>query len=394
MTGRIPRAEDFPLGAATTLADLEEDPHPRLALLRVREPVSWVPALGGWLVTSHDLALEVMRDAGRFTVDDPRFSTAQVVGPSMLSLDGPEHERHRRPFGAPFRPLALRERFAALVAADADRLIDAFAGDSGTAELRSAFAGPLATLTIARALGLAPGEVADLLGWYEAIVASVTEITGGGPVSARGARAFAQLRARLQEVIADREHSSLLRDAATSWPLSPEEIVSNAGVLLFGGIETTEGMILNALSRLLADRKWIAAAAEPASLGLCVEESLRLEPAATMVDRYATTEVRLGPALISAGELVHVSISGANRDPRVFPDPDRFDPARGNVRRHLAFAHGPHVCLGVHLARLEATVGVGVLLRRLADLRLASTAPPAARGLVFRKPAELLVNWG
>jgi hypothetical protein len=88
----------FPLGAAITLADLDHDPHPWLARLRDTEPVSWLPALHGWLVTRHDLAVAVMRDSAAFTVDDPRFSTARVVGPSMLSLDGAAHGRHRTPF--------------------------------------------------------------------------------------------------------------------------------------------------------------------------------------------------------------------------------------------------------------------------------------------------------
>ena len=89
------RPERFPLGAAATIEELEGAPYALLARLREREPVSWLPAIGGWLVTRRDLALAAMRDAGAFTVQDPRFTTAQVVGPSMLSLDGPEHERHR-----------------------------------------------------------------------------------------------------------------------------------------------------------------------------------------------------------------------------------------------------------------------------------------------------------
>jgi cytochrome P450 len=394
LTCWIPEAGAFPLGAATTLGELEQDPHPHLARLRAREPVSWIPVLNGWLVTRHDLAVEAMRDAARFTVDDPRFSTAQVVGPSMLSLDGPRHDDHRRPFASPFRPLAVRERFAGTVAADAGRLIDAFSAD-GRAELRRAFAGPLAAITIARALGVHSDEVPALLRWYEAIVASVTEITGGGSASPRGGDAFDQLDARLGRVITDHRHASLLGDAATGSSLDRDAIVSNAAVLLFGGIETTEGMILNALMHVLADSDWRArAVTEPRAVELCVEESLRLEPAAAMVDRYATADTCLGSTEIAAGDLVHVSITAANRDPGVFADPDRFDPERPGVRRHLAFAHGPHVCLGVHLARLEATVGVRALLTRLPQLRFEPGPPAAARGLVFRKPPELHVMWG
>src|SRR5215204_3170427 len=132
---RAMRAAAFPLGAAVTLAQLEQDPHPVLARLREHEPVSWLPALGGWLVTRRDLALQVMRDPTTFTVDDERFSTGQVVGPSMLTLDGTEHKRHRAPFADPFRLDAVRERFTAPVAEETDRLIDLLT-PAGEAELR------------------------------------------------------------------------------------------------------------------------------------------------------------------------------------------------------------------------------------------------------------------
>ena len=116
------RADAFPIGAAVTLAQLEADPHPVLAALREHEPVSWLPALGGWLVTRRDLAMGVMRDPETFTVEDPRFSTGQVVGPSMLTLEGAAHKRHRDPFARPFRLDAVRERFTAPVAAATDCL--------------------------------------------------------------------------------------------------------------------------------------------------------------------------------------------------------------------------------------------------------------------------------
>jgi cytochrome P450 len=163
---------------------------------------------------------------------------------------------------------------------------------------------------------------------------------------------------------------------------------------MFGGIETTEGMIANAVLHLLshpgelglvpADRGLVAAA---------IEESLRLEPAAAVVDRYAPSDAQLGGARIRAGDQVTVSIAGANRDPAVFRDPDRFDIRRPNAMRHLSFAHGPHFCLGAHLARLEARVAVETLLDRLPRLRLDLRYPSSPRGLVFRKPPELRVCW-
>ena len=160
------RTQAFPIGAAATLAELELDPHPLLARLREREPVSWLPALGGWLVTRRELALEAMRDPERFTVDDPRFSTGRVVGPSMLTLDGSEHARHRDPFAKPFRKDAVRQRFTEIVEAETDRLIDAIE-PHGRAELRRSLAGPLAAGSMARALGLEGTDTERMLGWYD-----------------------------------------------------------------------------------------------------------------------------------------------------------------------------------------------------------------------------------
>jgi cytochrome P450 len=177
-------------------------------------------------------------------------------------------------------------------------------------------------------------------------------------------------------------------------PLTPEQIVSDAAVLLFGGIETTEGMIANAALMLLERPQHAARAAEdPAVLEAAIEESLRLEPAAAVVDRYATEDLELGGARIGRGELVRISIAAANRDPALFPDPDHFALDRGRGR-HLAFAQGPHVCVGVHLARLEARAALMALLRGLPDLRLDPQRRAEIRGLVFRKPPRLDVVWG
>ena len=377
-----------------TLAQLEADPHPVLASLREHEPVSWLPALGGWLVTRRDHAMGVMRDPETFTVEDPRFSTGQVVGPSMLTLEGAEHKRHRDPFARPFRLDAVRERFTAPVTAETDRLIDAVA-PAGAAELRRELAGPLATAAVMHALGLEDASTAQVLGWYDAIVASVTEITAGRPPTEAGRRGFEDLRAAIVPALARGPESSLVAAAAgEAGGLERGEVVSNAAVLLFGGIETTEGMIANAIAHLLSHPDQLAAVrAEPELLDNAIEESLRLEPAAAVIDRYATRDTELAGAPIAERELVVVSIAGANRDPSVFPDPDRFDVRRSNAKLHAAFAHGPHVCVGMHLARLEARTAVARVLERLPGLRLEPGRPPAPRGLVFRKPDALRVRW-
>jgi cytochrome P450 len=362
MAARGNRERGFPLGAAITLAELSgADPHPALARLRADEPVSWVPTLEGWLVTRHDLAVAVMSDARGFTVDDPRFSTAQVIGPSMLSLDGEEHTRHRAPFVGPFRAGAVAQVFADTVSGHVDRLIDAVAPD-GRMELRRQFAGPLSASLMAYALGLRDDEVDGLLRQYDAIVASVTSITAGEGPTAAGAEAFSALRRRLESAITAKAPSLLAAAAAdttSGHPLDHDQIASNGAVMLFGGIETTEGMITNAALELLRRPEQLGlVGSEHAALDGLLDESLRLEPAAAVIDRYATAAAAL--------------------------DGVQIEPC----------AQGPHVCVGVHLARLEARTAIKRLVTRLPGLRLDPDRAAEARGLVFRKPQRLDVLWG
>ena len=269
-------------------------------------------------------------------------------------------------------------------------------------------------------LGLADTDPAVLLTWYDAIVAGVSALTAanapadGGSVVSRATSpvvppppagtsaevpeaavaAFAELRASLVAAIERPGASSLLAVAAQTAGLAVGEVVSNAAVMLFGGIETTEGMICNAVRHLLTSPDQASDLdADRSLLDGAVDESLRLEPAAAVVDRYATASARLGEADISGGDLVVVSLAGANRDPGVFPEPDRFDIRRPNARQNLGFALGPHFCVGAQLARMETRAAITTLLDRLPGLRLDPEQLAAPRGLVFRKPPALHVRW-
>ena len=379
----------FPLGAALTLDQLDTDPYAALASLREHEPVSWVPVLEGWLVTRRDLCIEVMRDAVRFTVDDPRFSTAQVVGPSMLSLDGDEHRRHRDPFAWGLRKPEVTDSYTGAVEQEARRLVEALA-PVRRAEIRRDLAGPLAVNVVAGALGLQDTEPGVVLGWYDEIVAAVDRVSVGGDI---GADARQAMDALARHVGATIEHGDGVLPGATS-TLAQAEVVSNAAVMMFGGIETSEGMTTSLFWHLLSDPDdWAAIAADPSLAANAVEESLRLEPAAGRVDRYATADVGLEGAEIRRGDLVIVSLTAANRDPATFPDPDTFDIARPNARAHLAFAQGPHACIGLHLARLETRSALTAVLEGWPDLAMEPDSTPPS-GVIFRKPRSLHVRWG
>jgi cytochrome P450 len=364
----------------------ETDHLARLAEVRRQGPIAWVPELDAWVVTTRELASVVMRDAHTFTVDDPRFATAQVVGPSMLSLDGEAHRRHRDPFVDAFRPASVHERFAEVVDHTAHALVEELR-PNGTAELRRELAGPLAVSVVALSLGIDGLPAAQLQAWYDRIVEGVTRIARGEPAPEAAAVAFGDLGAALDTAMG--RSGSLL--AEVRGHLERDEVVSNAAVFLFGGIETSEGMTASALAHLLGGGHLARVRADRTLVDVVVEESLRLEPAAARVDRYATADVDLAGAAIRRGDLVIVSLTAAGRDPKVFPRPDVFDLRRDNVRQHLAFAHGPHACIGAQLARLETRAAIHAVLDALPSVRLLE--PVETRGAVFRKPVALRVAW-
>ena len=164
--------------------------------------------------------------------------------------------------------------------------------------------------------------------------------------------------------------------------------------MLFGGIETTEGMIANAIAHLLAHPEALAAvqrragAARQRDRGVAAAGAGRRRGRPLRDARRSSWRARA----IGARELVVVSIAGANRDPAVFPDPDRFDVRRANAQLHAAFAGGPHVCIGMHLARLEAHTAVARVLERLPGLRARRGARRRA-GSSSASRTPLRVRW-
>ena len=379
------RSSLFPLGAAVTVAGLEGDPHPVLRGLRAREPVSWLPALGGWLVTRHDLALAVMNDSGAFTVDDPRFSTARVVGPSMLSTDGAEHDRHRDPFSRAFRGAEAVARLETLVTGLAGRLVSALRpGAAGRAELRRGLAGPLAVAVVADILGLSGTEPAVILTWYDAIVGAVTELSAQPGAQAPGSAGGAAFASPAGQPAHRGRPAG--RPVAAGYRGPRRRPGAGRGGVQRGGADVRR----HRDHRGHDQQRGLAPAERPRPAQPGPRRTRRCWPA-PWLSRCGWSRPRrwwtgtppptcvLGGAGIRRGDLVIVSITAANRDPAVFPDPDRFDIRRRSARHNLGFARGPHFCPGAELARLETRAAISALLAQLPGLRL----DPARR----RRPA-------
>jgi cytochrome P450 len=389
------RRERFPVGAAIEFADLEE--HGRIAALdrlREAEPVSWVPALGGWLVTAYPPARSVLARTADFTVwAEPNLVRASL-GVMMLTSDSPEHERQRLPFDEPFRRRAVHERFEERVAARVDGMLAAFA-PKGSCELVVDFAAPFAIAVAGDILGLSLDDVPKIDGFYEAFAGAM--VYDGDPEPQRRADAA---RAELNEIL----HRELARVrsepdgsitavvATEAGGLADDEIVAQLRVILFGAIETVESMVANAVYLLLLHPDELAAVrADPGLVANAVEEGMRLIPPVAFIERWSARPIELGGVELGRGEFVGVSTLAAGRDPDVFEEPDRFDVRRANARHHLAFSFGIHHCLGFNMARLQGPIAVRAILERLDGLALVD--PPEPHGFAFRRPSELRLRW-
>jgi cytochrome P450 len=390
------RRQRFPRGAEIEFADLEE--HARteaLDRLRETEPVSWVPALGGWLVTSHPLGRGVLARSDDFVVwAEPNLVRASL-GIMMLTSDPPEHDRQRLPFDEPFRMRAVRDRFEGRVTARVERLLEGLA-PYGSCDLADEFAVPFAIGVAADILGLSLDDVPKIQGFYEAFAAAM--VYDGDPEPQRRADAargaFSEILlgelARVREEPDGSITSAVANDSATE--LSDDAIVAQLRVILFGAIETVESMVVNAVLLLIDHPAELdAVLGQPSLVPNAVEEGMRLIPPVAFIERWTATATRLGNVELGSGEFVGVSTLAANRDPEVFEDPLRFDVRRENARHHLAFSFGVHHCLGFNMARLQGPIAVKAILERLPGIELVETPEP--HGFAFRRPAEVRLRW-
>jgi cytochrome P450 len=389
------RRDRFPAGAAIEFADLEEGGREdALDRLREREPVSWVPALGGWLVTGYAAAREMLGPRTGLTVEAQENLVRASLGHMMLTSDAESHTRQRAPFERPFRMREVGALFGDAIDGELDELLGAVRA-SGECELGQALAAPFAVRMTGRVLGLSFADVGRIDGFYEAFAEGM--VYDGNPERQRRADAardalngilgaeFARCRGKPDASIT----SEVVNDEATA--LADDEIAAQLRVIMFGGIETIQSGIMNTILLLLQHPDQLAAVrSEPALLESAVEESLRLIPPVSFIERWTPGEAEIGRVAIGTGEFIGVSVLAANRDPDMFAEPLDYDVRRDNARRHLSFSFGEHFCLGAHLARIEIQAAVERLLA-LPGLRLVAADPPS--GFAFRRPPTLALAW-
>ena len=352
-----------------------------------------------WLVTRRDDVLEILRDPETFSTDHPASPIQATFGSQMLSAEGDVQRRFKSACAPPFNRRAVEIDAAPLVRARVHDLLDAITQlPNESIDLRMRLAGPLALAVVADIIGIPEELHAKVREWYDAFAASLATHDHDSIARIEGRNSAAALRgavAPLIPAICEEAQGSLISHLVSLAPparLSESELLSNTLIVLFGGIETTEAAILNALWALLMhDSARAAALGDGSALDAAIEESLRWEPAVQTCTRYATSGTTLRGVTIAEGEIVQCMIGAANRDPAHFHDPDRYDITRPNAGHHLSFGFGRHYCLGAALARLEARLVARALFDRWPHVRLDPAHDSAPRGHEFRKPSVLQV---
>ncbi|GAA1891525.1 cytochrome P450 [Lapillicoccus jejuensis] len=315
-----------------------------------------------------------------------RGPAGPVEKPSLLAVDGLDHARMRKIVIRSFSAKAvarLRTRTEA-IAAD---LLDGLeaAGARGGADLVRDYAGLLPATVIAEMLGAPTDMRAQFLHWGAGAAFSL-DPGMVYPDFRRSEKDIAEferwMRGHVERVRRDPVPGTILADLVAAsdeqGALDDTELVGVAMLLLAAGFETTVNLIGNAVVLLLADPDQLALLREhPEHWENAVDEALRLESPVQRTARAVVRDTEVAGEQLRAGQLVGLVLAAANRDPRVFEDPARFDVTRANAAAHLAFSGGPHYCLGAGLARMEAEVALRALLDRFPDLAL--DGPPRRR---------------
>lgn len=376
------------------------DPYPELARLRREEPIqriegSAMPGEEGkpvFIVYRYEEAQQMLRDNETFSSSAVIAAFGPVLGERvMLGMDEPVHGRLRALVSKAFTQKALARWETELVGRVGNELIDAFAAN-GKADLVKEFTFAYPSRIIAGLLGLPERDYPQFQRWSISLLSWILNPERGLAASAALCEYFAPiLEARRAEPKDDL--ISRLADAEIDGEkLSDEEIFSFLRLLLPAGVETTYRSLGNLLFALLSDPAQLEAVRDDRSLlPAAIEEAVRWDPPLLTITRVATRDTELGGVPIPAGSSVMPMLGATNRQEDRFAEPDRFDVFRA-PRAHLGWGHGVHVCLGMHLARLEMRTAMTLLLDRLPNLRLDPDGDdPHIRGQVFRSPTSLPV---
>jgi len=402
--GTTPSAPGRHLPVNLLDAAVLDDPYPTYARLRRETPVAYLSDHDLWLLTRHADVLEALRQPDVFSSregfapTDARARTGldyRVGAPGvrvLIATDPPEHGPFRRAVSGAFSPgavRALRPEIARIAGECVTSLIAAAA--EGPADFYKHVADPLPIMVLGELLGVPPSMRSDFRNWAHIVTADLDEDREASALGA-GIEMFRFFRAGIKQRrgAPTDDVFSLLAQAGDAG-LTEHEILAFCAFMLVAGIETTTNLLSNFLNVIL-ERPGVQEAlrADPSLLRPAVEEGLRFDSPVQALWRATTRDVPIGGTMLRKGSRVLVSFAAANRDPEKFANPDEFIPGRA-PNEHVAFGHGPHFCLGAHLARAEVVTALEHLLDRTRWLHAEGPAH-RTRSLVLRGFTQLSVR--
>jgi cytochrome P450 len=369
---------------------------------------------GTYVVSTYDEILALMHDPRVSSDPRNRRGPADAAAPpaerqtepalSFINRDPPDHDLLRelsmRPFGPPCTPGRI-DGMRPWLAELASGLIDNFAGKNRV-DIVGDFAYPLPVTAICKLLGVPLEDQPRFRQWADEVIQTVDPSAGTFEERMRRrAQVLAELGRYFNELADSRARepgddliSGLLTDRGPHGPMSRDDLVATAGLLLIAGHETTVNLITNGMLTLLRYPNALDQLnREPGLIVTLVEELLRYEPPVQMrTNRTTVADIDIGGTTIPQGSPLALVIASGNRDPSQFADPDRFDPGRTGSR-HLSFFGGVHYCFGAPLARVETQVALPQLARRLVNPRLVADPPPYRPNPELRGPSHLIVEF-
>lgn len=413
MTVSVPTAPDI------LSQEHERDPWATYRILLEHHPVLYHAPTNSWLVSRHEDVASLFKSKD-ISSENYSWQLEPVHGRTVIQMEGKEHTKHRSLLNPFFHGLGL-ESFRATIERSARSLLEPWLSREteavrsgvkprGEADLVPSFTHQFPITVIEEMLGLPKEHHPDFERWYVSIMEFLTNLSGDQGRIDRGLQTRRELAEYILPIVAERRAgngddllSRMCRAEVDGEKLTDDEIRAFVSLLLTAGGETTDRALANMFMNLIRNPDQLAAVyADRNLIADAFAETLRHSPPVHMIMRQPLVDVEYQGVTIPAGSTITTLLAAANRDPRKFADPDRFDIFRedNDTKRaftgaagHLAFCNGRHFCVGAMLAKAEVEAATNILLDHLQDLRFADRFEPEAKGIFTNAPDHLEVTF-
>jgi len=382
--------------------EFNQDPNPIFEVFREQFPVYFDKNINTYVLSRYEDVEHVFKSKD-FTSDNYSWQLEPVHGRTILQMEGREHSVHRGLIQPAFRGSELTEKFLPVITQNASSLIAKFA-QAGEVDLVDQFSLRFPINVIVDMLGLDKSDHDRFNSWYHSIMAFLSNLSGDEKVTADGLKTKDELQQYMLPIIAERRNNpkdDLLSTLCTAQidgeMMSDEEIKAFVSLLLVAGGETTDKAMANMFLNLIDNPEQMKAVREDRSLlSNAFAETLRHSPPVQMIMRQSAVEVEFHGVKIPAGSTITLLLAAANRDPRKYDNPEKFDISRKDMAfdraftaaaNHSGFALGRHFCVGAMLSKAEVEIGANLLLDAMNDISFA--APPQPSGVFTRSPKKL-----